>query len=260
MWFFFFLIKYVIFFSNFLGGVYALRVGKKIPLRVNTDDNNIHRDTSLWLFRFSTVLITFLGNKKHLNGIQHFVGRLNVRFRYVNVANRGGSKVAEWSWRSEQGTPMAKQGSATDYVMTEALPFTLSERSLERGDVPVKSLRMSSQKFSHIFDGFQGKRIWGCRSLFWKKETSGSGWLKPLLFPEEKKSHNPLPCSASSWVTIYHRRRGISLFQDITQQWPRWGSREPGPLEALSWDKNLNSPGSQAWPGRFWWWSPDSWQ
>lgn len=54
---------------------------------------------------------------------------------------------------------MAKQGSATDYVMTEALPFTLSERSLERGDVPVKSLRVSSQKFSHIFDGFQGKRI-----------------------------------------------------------------------------------------------------
>ena len=67
-------------------------------------------------------------------------------------------------WQSDPGTlsqgmPMAKQDSATDYVMTEALSFTLSERSLERGDVPVKSLRVSSQKFSHIFNGFQGKRI-----------------------------------------------------------------------------------------------------
>ena len=41
------------------------------------------------------MLITFLGNKKHLNRIQHFVGRFNVRFRYVNTAYRGGSKVAE---------------------------------------------------------------------------------------------------------------------------------------------------------------------
>lgn len=98
------------FFSNFFGGVYALKVGKKISLRVNTDDNNIHHDTSLWFFRFSTVLLTFLGNKKHLNRIQHFVGRLNVRFRYVNVANRGGSKVAEWSWRSEPGHAYGKGG------------------------------------------------------------------------------------------------------------------------------------------------------
>lgn len=87
--------KYVIFFFQFFLGVYALRVGKKIPLRVNTDDNNIHSDTSLQFFRFSTVLITFLGNKKHLNRIQHFVGRLNAHFRYENIGNRGGSKVAE---------------------------------------------------------------------------------------------------------------------------------------------------------------------
>lgn len=83
------------FFSNFFLGVYALRVGKKIPLRVNTDDNNIHSDTSLRFFRFSTVLITFSGNKKHLNRIQHFVGRLNAHFRYENIGNRGDSKVAE---------------------------------------------------------------------------------------------------------------------------------------------------------------------
>lgn len=47
----------------------------------------------------------------------------------------------------------------TDYVVTEALPFTFSECSVERGDAPVKFLRVSSQKFSHIFDGFQGKGI-----------------------------------------------------------------------------------------------------
>lgn len=54
---------------------------------------------------------------------------------------------------------LAKQDTATDYVMTEALPFTLPECSLERGDVPVKSLRVSSQKLSHIFDGFQREGI-----------------------------------------------------------------------------------------------------
>ena len=45
----FFQIKYVILFFQFFfsGYLYALRVGKKIPLRVNTHDNNIHRYTSL---------------------------------------------------------------------------------------------------------------------------------------------------------------------------------------------------------------------
>lgn len=53
----------------------------------------------------------------------------------------------------------AKQDRATDYVMTEVLPFTLPECSLERGNVLVKPLCVSSQKLSHIFDGFQEKGI-----------------------------------------------------------------------------------------------------
>lgn len=56
-------------------------------------------------------------------------------------------------------TTLAKRGTATDYEMTEALPFTFPEGSLEGGDVPVKSVRMSSQKLPHIFNGFQGKGI-----------------------------------------------------------------------------------------------------
>lgn len=53
----------------------------------------------------------------------------------------------------------AEDSTATDYVVTEALSLAFSECSVERGDVPVKSLGVSSQELSHIFNGFQGKGI-----------------------------------------------------------------------------------------------------
>lgn len=108
--------------------------------------------------------------------------------------NWEGSWCSELAWDKAR---LAKQDTATDYVMTEALSFTLSERSLERSDVPVKSLCMSSQKLSHVFDGFQGKGIWGYWRLFWNRDR-GSGWLKASLFPNRASPTTLCPAPPGS--------------------------------------------------------------
>ena len=242
MWFFF-----PIFF--FLG-VYALRVGKKIPLRVNTHDNNIHRYTSLWFFRFSTMLITFLGNKKHLNRIQHFVGRFNVRFRYVNTAYRGGSKVAEWSWCSEPGHACSKAGLSywlcddggsffhtlwtfsgkrrcSCQISPRVFPKTLSHPQWFSGK---KNLRMSKAPLKK-----RDKRVRLAEAIAvsWRKEVPQS-----FALLRQDLGH-PLPQEERDMLISRYHPTAAQI--GVQGAWSSWSP---------SLGQNLNSLGPQAWPGR----------
>lgn len=122
--------------------------------------------------------------------------------------------------------------------MTEALSFTFPECPLERGNVLVKSLRVSSQELSHIFDGFQGKGFWRCWRLFWKTEGQAD-WRFHCFLTEE--APHPLPCVLRVWGPVFQGEGDDDLISRYcprgAQLWDNPGSREPGPPETLFWEK-----------------------